>query len=135
MLRRTAITRPAATLLLAAVAVGACGGEVATDPPVAADDRAATAPDTQVALSLITNDVADPPATLDVASLDLDPATPGAQWRITTDAGRYLLDCTGDVLFIPAPGFTGVAATPYTVADSLGRVSAPARIVVTVEAR
>jgi hypothetical protein len=129
----TATLTRAAAALSAALAIAGCDGDLATDPPLAADDVAATRPDEQVVLSLMVNDVAVAPATLDVSSLDIDPATPGAQWWITTDAGRWLLDCSGDVLYVPAPGFTGQASTPYTIADSLGRVSAPAHIVVTVK--
>ncbi len=131
---RTTVTRSGAVLLLSAVSIGACGAGESVDSPVAASDWATTQPDTQVVLSLVANDFARPPATLDLTSLDLEPARPGAQSETTTDAGFYLLNCTGDVLFIPAPGFTGVAAASYTIADSLGQVSTPARIVVNVRA-
>ena len=80
------------------------------------------------------NDEACGAASLDVHSVDLDPSTPGAQLSITTDQGGYMLDDFGEVHFVPARGFSGQAMTPYTIADSDGLVSAPALILVTVEA-
>lgn len=101
--------------------------------PVADDDRATTDQETPVSFALTANDITYGQASLDVASLDLDPATPGRQDRIATAFGNYVVDGMGNVSFTPAPGFSGEASTPYTIADSLGRVSGPARIIVTVK--
>ena len=122
----------AVSILVAMLAIGGCDAEGAAGAPVAPDDGAATDRDTPVSLSLIANDVAFAPAALDSASADLDPATPGAQQHITTDAGDYLLDCLGDVRFVPTSAFAGDATAEYTIADNEGRVSAPALITITV---
>lgn len=121
-------------LLVACFAIVGCGSESLAGAPVAGDDRAITGRDTPIVLPLLVNDEATSPSTLDVGSLDLDPAAAGIQQHRTTEAGDYLLDCLGDVRFVPTPGFRGEATAPYTIADSLGEVSAPARIIITVEA-
>jgi mannan endo-1,4-beta-mannosidase len=101
--------------------------------PVADDDLATTTESIPVTLAVTTNDITYGRASLDLASLDLDPATPGVQQGIITAFGSYAAQPGGNVLFMPAPGFTGQASTPYTVADSLGRVSAPAKLIITVK--
>jgi len=130
---RAALLLSAVSFILALAAIAGCdssddGGAL----PVAGDDSATTDRDTPVSLSLIANDVAVAPATLDVRSLDLDPARPGAQPYLMTSAGDYFLDCLGDVRFTPASGFSGDATAEYTVADDRGRLAEPARIVITV---
>jgi len=136
-MKTTAISRAttipaAAGIFLALVAIAGCNSDDDAGAPAALDDRAATDRDAPVGLSLIANDVAQPPAALDVASLDLDAATPGAQPHLAIAAGDFLMDCLGDVRFVPAPGFSGEATAEYTIADDRGRRSAAARIVIAV---
>ena len=65
--------------------------------------------------------------------MDLDPTTPGQQKTLTTANGTYTLQSGGNVNFIPASQcVSGSISTPYLVKDSLGRLSNPANIVVTV---
>ena len=94
-------------LLVACFAIVGCGSESLAGAPVAGDDRAITGRDTPIVLPLLVNDEATSPSTLDVGSLDLDPAAAGIQQHRTTEAGDYLLDCLGDVRFVPTPGFRG----------------------------
>ena len=135
---RATSTLATTALVIATIVAAGCGSESAPEcpagPPIAADDRGLTARGTPVGLSLVANDVACGGASLAIGSLDLDPATAGAQQWLTTDAGGFLLDCTGDVWFSPMPDFRGDAALTYTITDSEGQVSAPARVVVTVGA-
>ena len=121
------------SIILALATIAGCDSDDATaGAPLAADDSATTDRDAPLGLSLIANDVAVAPAVLDPASLDLEPATPGAQQYLLTSAGEFFLDCLGDVRFVPAAGFSGEATAEYTIADDLGRRAAPARIVITV---
>jgi hypothetical protein len=133
---------PKAALILSAAAIissgfgftGCGSGPCPAGPPIATDDRAITGPATPVGLAITANDDACGAALLDVRSIDLDPSTPGTQLSLWTDQGSYMRDDLGDVHFVPAQGFSGEAMTSYTIADSDGLVSAPARILVTVRA-
>jgi gliding motility-associated-like protein len=67
-----------------------------------------------VTFNIITNDV-DPDGTINPATIDLDPLTPGLQTTISiTGQGTFTLTgSAGDVTFIPVPNFNG-QATPVT---------------------
>ncbi|NJK63354.1 MAG: tandem-95 repeat protein, partial [Synechococcaceae cyanobacterium SM2_3_1] len=100
--------------------------------PVAVDDVATTAADTNVTFSATDND-SDPDNNLDVASVDLDPTTPGIQNTFTiAGEGVFTVDDSGNVTFDPDPTFTGTATIPYTVSDDTGLVSNQANISVTI---
>lgn len=103
-------------------------------PPVAVDDSAGATGTTPVTLSLLGNDLANGAATLDPASIDLDPTEVGQQAsRTVLGQGLWELNpATGAVTFTPAAGFSGAAAVDYTVADSFGQTSNTATITVTV---
>ncbi|HMF43010.1 MAG TPA: Ig-like domain-containing protein [Polyangia bacterium] len=132
---KAALILPAAAIISFAFAFTGCGSQQCpAGPPIAADDRAITGPEMPVALPIVVNDDACGTAALDLQAIDLDPSAPGMQLSITTDQGGYMLDNLGDVHFVPAAGFSGEAMTTYTIADSDGQVSAPARILVTVQA-
>lgn len=105
------------------------------DPsPVADDDRATTQHDTPVTVAAVTaNDITYGGATIDLGSLDLDPVTPGTQGEIVTASGTYTAQDGGNILFTPAAGFSGQSSTPYAVADTHGRVSNAASLIVTVK--
>ncbi len=107
---------------------------VTNQPPVATDDSDTTPLDTPVTLSAIAND-SDPDGTIDPATVDLDPNTPGRQTTFTVPGeGTFTADDLGNVTFTPELGFTGVSAIPYTVQDDLGATSNPATITITVVA-
>jgi large repetitive protein len=102
-------------------------------PPVATNDSAVTPPNTPVTLNVSGNDTAGTGTTLLPGSIDLDPSTPGQQTTITKPLeGTFTLNPSGTVTFTPVTGFNGPSSTPYTITDSLGQVSNPATILVTV---
>ena len=111
-------------------------GIVLASPPAANNDNAMTTLNTPVTLTAASNDSAGLGTSLDLASLDLDPATPGDQTSITVAGqGTFSFDPLandGRVLFTPVTGFVGVVTTPYTLRDALGQVSNSANLTVTV---
>ncbi len=102
-------------------------------PPVADDDAAVTPFETPATLPATANDVTYGDVPLLPDSLDLDPATPGQQAEYATASGTFALQPGGDVLFTPAPGFSGKAVASYVVSDARDRVSNPATLTVTVK--
>ena len=100
--------------------------------PAANDDSATTALNTPVTLSVNGNDIAGSGQTLDPATVDLDPSTPGRQTTASTSAGNWTVNNAGQVTFTPANGFTGTASLPYTIQDDAGNTSNTATIRVTV---
>ncbi len=109
------------------------GVTVLNQPPVANPDNTTTGQGVPVSLVVTTNDT-DVDGTVDVATVDLDPATPGIQTSLTTAAGSYTVNNTGQVTFSPVGSFTGVTAIPYTVNDNLGLTSLTALITIGVGA-
>ncbi|WP_397446185.1 Ig-like domain-containing protein [Polaribacter sp. R77954] len=115
---------------IATIAVTVTG---VNDAPVANNDVVSTPEDTPAIVNVTTNDT-DVDGTIDVATVDLDPATPGIQDTFTVaNEGTYTFDNLGVVTFTPVANFNG-PATPvsYTVNDNDGTTSSPATITVTV---
>jgi len=81
--------------------------------PIATADSATTAADTNVTIALADN-VSDANNDVDIASIDLDPSTPGIDSTLTTVEGVWSADAAGIVTFDPKPAFEGVATIPYT---------------------
>lgn len=106
-------------------------GVYITDQPAANPDEATTQPGAIATLDAKLNDVAGAGATLDAATLDLDPGTDGLQTTRTTPAGVWHGNGDGTVSFTPATGFGGVASTPYAIADNAGK-TAESTLAVTV---
>lgn len=103
------------------------------DPPTVSDDFVSTQEDTPVTINVLLNDT-DPDGTIDVTTVDLNPAVPGIQSNYSVAGeGTYEVNSTGDVLFTPFLNFNGTA-TPihYTVKDDLGAMSASASLTVTI---
>lgn len=103
------------------------------DAPVANNDSTTTPYDTNVVITVASNDT-DIDGTINNATIDLDPATPGIQTTYTvTGQGTYTANNNGTVTFDPAPGFDG-NTTPinYTIQDNGGATSNVATISVTV---
>lgn len=99
-------------------------------PPVANDDASSTSTDTNVSLNVTTNDTdADG---IDVATVDLDPATGGIQNTYTTDEGQWSVNSSGIVTFDPDADACGVAATSYSVNDNTGIASNTATISISI---
>jgi mannan endo-1,4-beta-mannosidase len=102
--------------------------------PVADDDNATTPNDTPVTVNVTANDITYQNVPLDVDSVDLDPATPGLQTQLTTAFGAYAIPAAGNVLFTPTSRcVSGDVSIPYTVTDTIGRISNPANFVVSVQ--
>jgi mannan endo-1,4-beta-mannosidase len=101
-------------------------------PPVADHDAATTEFETAVVLNPPANDVTYGGATLDVASIDLDPATAGQQTSKSVFGGTFTWQADGTIAFAPDSGFAGKAQASYTIRDSANRLSNVANLVVTV---
>lgn len=119
---------------------GACDTAIITfvvssvnDAPVANNDLIFTPYDTTVAIPVAGNDT-DIDGTINTATIDLDPSTPGIQTTFTVAGqGTYTANNDGTVTFDPLPGFEG-NATPinYVIQDNNGALSNVATIAVTV---
>ncbi|MBF4494829.1 tandem-95 repeat protein, partial [Flavobacterium sp. MR2016-29] len=103
------------------------------DNPVANNDTKTTNEDTAVTIDVTANDT-DADGTINKATVDLDPATPGIQTTFSvTGQGTYTVNALGIVTFTPVLNYNGTA-TPvnYTVSDNDGAVSNTASLTVTV---
>ena len=99
--------------------------------PVAVSDVASTTPGTSVTLPATANDL----NSIDPATVDLDPATPGIQNTFAVAGqGSYTTvgAAAGSVIFTPVAGFTGTVSIPYTVNNTSGITSNVANLTVTV---
>lgn len=101
-------------------------------PPVADQDTAVTPFETAVSLTPVSNDITYGGATIEPATIDLDPDTAGQQLTQVVNGGSFAWQPDGTVLFTPDTGFSGRAEGAYTVLDSDGRLSNVASLVVTV---
>ncbi|MDO7884828.1 T9SS type A sorting domain-containing protein [Hymenobacter cheonanensis] len=101
--------------------------------PYAVDDAAITKYNTAVTLSVLSNDKGIG-ATINPATVDLDPSTPGIQSSYTVaNQGTFTVNSQGVVTFTPVTGYAGlVTPIPYTVNDILGQTSNPANITIRV---
>ncbi|WP_411273642.1 Ig-like domain-containing protein [Daejeonella sp.] len=108
--------------------------------PVANPDQASTLEDTNVTFNLIVNDTdLNGNNTIDIASVDMDPAAAGRQISFTvTGQGTYTVNNSGVLTLVPVPNYNSGSGTAtsifYTVADRDGFRSSPAPITVTVTA-
>ncbi len=91
--------------------------------PTANADTTATALNTAKVISVLANDSATPPATLNPASLVI--VTPPAN-------GSAQANTNGTVIYTPQTGLAGSTTFSYTVKDSLGTASNPATVTVHV---
>ncbi|MFN5620728.1 MAG: Ig-like domain-containing protein [Flavobacteriales bacterium] len=103
--------------------------------PVAIDDTGATTTGFPATVFTITANDTDEDGTIDIATIDLDPNTPGQQTLFFTAEGDWSVDLvTGDVTFTPIADFDGISFINYTVNDNEGATSNSATITVTVVA-
>lgn len=100
--------------------------------PIADGDFFTTALNTPVSFSIVDNDIAFGDATLDLGSIDLDPATPGIQHEVAVERGTYTVD-GGVVTFVPTTDEQGSARISYVIADSEGRQAAEITISVVIQ--
>lgn len=102
-------------------------------PPVANNDSDNTLENVSVVISNITANDTDEDGTINIASIDLDPTTPGQQLSIITAAGSWSADTTsGAVTFTPEIGYIGQTSISYIVNDNDSAASNEATITVTV---
>jgi mannan endo-1,4-beta-mannosidase len=91
--------------------------------PTADVDTVTTDFGTVASVNALANDVTWGGATLNPATLDLDPATAGVQNTLSSPSGSFTAADDGAVTFTPAQGFTGKAVASYSVRDSRSRQS------------
>jgi hypothetical protein len=87
------------------------------DAPIANDDNATTPEDTPTTFNITNNDT-DVDGMIDLASVDLDPNTPGIQTSVMVAGGTFTYDGAGNVTFTPNLNFNGTATTNYQVCDN-----------------
>ncbi|TVZ55227.1 CHU domain-containing protein [Lutibacter sp. Hel_I_33_5] len=105
------------------------------DPPVANADSATTTEDVNATVNIITNDTdLEGAATIDKATIDLDPNTAGVQDSITTPEGVWTVDGNGLLTFDPVDNYNGTASITYTVQDDQGAESNSGAVSVVVSA-
>ncbi len=112
------------------------------NPPVAVNDSAITASDTNVDIPVLTNDSSTTPNTKDPTSVKFTPTGQPAGSTVSPDGktltvpgeGTYTINpTTGVVTFDPEPTFTGTTTSvQYTFKDNAGLPSNPALITVNV---
>lgn len=85
--------------------------------PIATADYTQTLQGVPVSLNVVSND-SDPDGTINVATVDLNPATPGLDTTFTNAQGTWTVNASGVITFAPVSAFTGVATLPYTVRDN-----------------
>lgn len=101
------------------------------DVPIAVNDQASTPQNQSVSFSVVTNDL-DVDGTINVGTVDLDPAVNGRQTSRTISSGTFTVDNVGTVTFVPVTNFNGSSGIQYTVQDNLLGVSSPGTITVLV---
>ncbi len=102
------------------------------DPPAAVNDALSTAEDDVATVNIISND-SDIDGTIDLTTIDLNPALAGIQTSQTVAGGSFVANTTnGVVTFTPTTNFSGTFNLPYRVSDNLGAVSNTAQIAVTI---
>ncbi|KQR93695.1 hypothetical protein ASG01_07415 [Chryseobacterium sp. Leaf180] len=133
----TGVTNNAAGFLNAETVQISVSPNAINGVPTAGADAANTLQNAPVTFSVTAND-SDPGGSLNLTSVDLDPATQGFQTTFTNTQGTWTVT-GGNVTFTPVSTFVGTATIPYTIQDNftldganLPATSAPATISVTV---
>jgi gliding motility-associated-like protein len=105
------------------------------DAPVAVNDHANAASNTNVVFNIVSNDT-DVDGIIDATSIDLNPSYAGIQKTYTVSGeGTYTVDNSGNVTFTPLTSFVGPITTTtiyYTVKDYSGTISNSASISITL---
>src|SRR5690606_35612451 len=101
------------------------------DAPVATDDNTATNEDTPVTFNVTSNDT-DVDGSINLRTVDLDPATVGIQNTFSNEFGTWSVDASGDVTYTPDLNYNGTASVTYRVNDNNGLTSNTATVTVTV---
>jgi len=97
-----------ATIIITVIPAGA--------PTAVNDTTATTSLNTAVVFSVVSNDSATNPRTINASRVDLDPTTPGIQQSYyVTNKGQFYVDMNGDVTFVPDWNYSGTTSITYTV--------------------
>jgi len=99
--------------------------------PVGDQDIVSIRQGTIATVAILDNDMAFGDASLDVATIDLDPEASGIQSTLADDLGVFEI-VDGVLSFAPNPEETGTARIEYTVSDTEGRTTDPIRASVIV---
>jgi gliding motility-associated-like protein len=99
--------------------------------PIAGNDAATTNEDAAVSFNVIAND-SDPDGSINAATVDLNPTSPGIQNTNTIASGTFVVNPSGVLTFTPILNFNGAASITYTVNDNVGATSNVATIAITV---
>ena len=110
------------------------------DNPLAVNNAFNTPNNTTLAAATATditaNDTPVSPNTIDAATVDLNPDTPGLDQTnvpALTGGGTFSVNASGQISYVPANAtFTGVATVNYTVRDNAGNISTVATVSVNV---
>ena len=103
--------------------------------PSTFDDYGTTLEETSVTINVLSNDKEksdDEDDAIDPATVDLEPQTGELDQSITTSSGKYDVDASGEVTYIPALNFVGNSIIRYTVRDRDGRKSNESKLAITV---
>ncbi|MBM3427875.1 MAG: tandem-95 repeat protein, partial [Bacteroidetes bacterium] len=112
-----------------------CSGADAICPVIVASDNnfVFNEDDSNVVMDILTNDEATSTEILP-STLDLDVTTPGVQSTVTTSAGTWVANASGQIIFTPNANYNsainGDAILTYQVSDANGVTSNVATIVV-----
>jgi len=100
-------------------------------PPTANDDALTTNEDVAATVNVAANDT-DSDGTVDPATVDLDPSSPGINQVLSVTEGDFSVDNSGIVTFTPATNYNGVFTITYTINDDTGDASNVATLQITV---
>ncbi|MCB9297817.1 MAG: tandem-95 repeat protein [Lewinellaceae bacterium] len=93
------------------------------DPPVANDDAATTEQDDPVSVNVLANDSdpdGDPISPPTCVGTDASAAMPAVCNGATTNGGTVTILPSGEIYYVPPPGFTGTDQTTYVICDPGG---------------
>jgi mannan endo-1,4-beta-mannosidase len=108
-------------------------GQALVFDPVADSESVIVEHDTAATLNVVANDIAYGGATINAATVDLNPATAAVDTQVTVPGGS-IQALNGVVTVTPDFGYAGDLSVSYVVKDSAGKLSNPAQITVTVKA-
>lgn len=115
-------------------------GDANVAPPTAVDDSFTINQGDlsgTVLYDVTSNDVQDPAASLDKASVDLDPSVAEVQSSKTiAGKGTFTVNSSGKISFIPSSAsVTGTVAVTYTINDLFSQTSNTATVTVTINSK
>ena len=114
-----------------------CSGDDAVCPLIVATDNnyLANEDETNIILDVLVNDNATATSILP-STLDLDVATPGIQSTVTTPAGTWTANASGQIVFTPNSNYNSIlngdAVLTYQVSDANGVISNVATVTVEI---